>query len=60
MLAAGLHGYLLRRLAMAERFWCAAAALMLIDPNVVTDLIGYAMVAAAMAHQYATRTKEAA
>jgi TRAP-type uncharacterized transport system fused permease subunit len=55
-----LHGYLLRRLAMAERFWCAAAALMLIDPNVVTDLIGYAMVAAAMAHQYATRTKEAA
>lgn len=58
MLAGGLHGYLLRRLNMLERAWCVAAALMLIDPTVATDLLGYAMVAIALGYQYATRTKE--
>lgn len=60
MLAAGLHGYLVRRLAMYERVWCVAAALLLIDPGIVTDLIGYGLVAAAIAHQYTTRSKEVA
>ncbi len=60
MLAAGLHGYLVRRLAMYERAWCVAAALLLIDPGIVTDAIGYGLVVAAFAYQYATRTKEVA
>ncbi|MBL8706739.1 MAG: TRAP transporter permease [Rhodospirillales bacterium] len=60
MLAAGLHGYLVRRLAMYERVWCVAAALLLIDPGIVTDVIGYGLVGAAFAYQYATRTKEVA
>lgn len=60
MLAAGLHGYLVRRLAMYERAWCIVGALLLIDPGIVTDLIGYGLVAAALAYQYATRTKEVA
>jgi TRAP-type uncharacterized transport system fused permease subunit len=60
MLAAGLHGYLVRRLGMVERVWCVIASLLLIDPNIVTDIIGYGMIAAALAYQYATRTKEVA
>ncbi len=60
VLAAGLHGYLMRRLDLIERGWSVLAALMLIDPDGVTDLIGYAMVAAALAYQYAIRTKEVA
>jgi len=60
MLAAGLHGYLVRRLAMYERVWCVAAALLLIDPGIVTDVIGYGLVAAALTYQYTTRTKEVA
>jgi TRAP transporter 4TM/12TM fusion protein len=60
MLAAGLHGYLVRRLALPERLACVAVALMLIDPNLLTDAIGAAAVAAMLAYQFATRTKEAA
>ncbi len=60
MLAAGLHGYLVRRLVLPERLACVAVALMLIDPNLLTDAIGAAAVAAMLAYQFATRTKEAA
>ena len=51
VLAAGLHGYFLRRLDMWERGWCIAAALLLIDPGIVTDVAGYSMVAAILAWQ---------
>ncbi|MGQ0676020.1 MAG: TRAP transporter permease [Rhodospirillales bacterium] len=59
-LAAGLHGYFLRRLAGWERGWCVAAALLLIDPNIVTDLIGYGMAAMALAWQRFSRRQPAA
>jgi TRAP transporter 4TM/12TM fusion protein len=51
VLAAGLHGYFLRRLDVWERGWCVAAALLLIDPGIVTDVAGYSMVAAILAWQ---------
>jgi TRAP transporter 4TM/12TM fusion protein len=44
-LAAGLHGYLIRRLQLWEQAWFVVAAVLLVDPNVATDLIGYGMAA---------------
>ncbi|MBM3525281.1 MAG: DUF3394 domain-containing protein [Alphaproteobacteria bacterium] len=42
-LAAALHGYLRRGLVLWERGALLAAALLLIDPNWLTDLIGAAI-----------------
>ena len=39
-LAAGLEGYLFRRATWLERALFVAAALLLIDPRLVTDLLG--------------------
>jgi TRAP transporter 4TM/12TM fusion protein len=60
VLAAGLHGYFLRRLDMWERGWCIVAALLLIDPGIVTDVAGYSMVAAILAWQKFLRRLPAA
>jgi TRAP transporter 4TM/12TM fusion protein len=46
VLAAGLHGYFLRRCLMWERFVLVAAAIGLIDPNWYTDVAGAAAVVA--------------
>jgi TRAP transporter 4TM/12TM fusion protein len=46
VLAAGLHGYFLRRCQMWERFVLVAAAIGLIDPNWYTDVAGAAAVVA--------------
>jgi TRAP transporter 4TM/12TM fusion protein len=59
-LAAGLHGYFQHRLAGWERAWCIAAALLLIDPGIATDLVGYGMVAAMLAWQRFGRRQPAA
>ncbi len=50
-LAAGLEGYLLRSASWLERGLFVAAALLLIDPGVVTDLVGLGLFAAAVASQ---------
>ena len=42
-LAAGLHGYFLREVAMWERILLVAAAILLIKPGLMTDLIGAAL-----------------
>ncbi|MCK6453108.1 MAG: TRAP transporter permease [Alphaproteobacteria bacterium] len=59
ILAGGLHGYLLRRLALWEQGWLIVAAFLMVDPGVVTDLVGYAMAAGGLAYQYATRMRKA-
>jgi TRAP transporter 4TM/12TM fusion protein len=51
ILAAGLHGYFLRRCHMWERVVLVAAAIGLIDPNWLTDLAGAAAVIAIAAIQ---------
>jgi TRAP transporter 4TM/12TM fusion protein len=46
MLAAGLHGYLLTAMPYWQRGIAIAAALMLVAPELTTDLIGFALLAA--------------
>jgi TRAP-type uncharacterized transport system fused permease subunit len=50
-LAAGLEGYLLRPATWVERGLFLTAALLLIDPGLVTDLIGLALLAGAIGLQ---------
>ena len=50
-LAAGLEGYLLRSATWLERGLLLAAALLLIDPRLVTDLLGLLLLGLALAAQ---------
>jgi TRAP transporter 4TM/12TM fusion protein len=50
-LAAGLEGYLLRTASRLERAMFLAAGLLLIDPQLVTDLLGLALLGAALLAQ---------
>jgi TRAP transporter 4TM/12TM fusion protein len=50
-LAAGLEGYFLRTATRLERGMFLAAALLLIDPRLVTDLVGLGVLAAAVVSQ---------
>ncbi|HEX2482202.1 MAG TPA: C4-dicarboxylate ABC transporter permease, partial [Methylomirabilota bacterium] len=50
-LAAGLEGYLLRSATWLERGLLLAAALLLIDPQLVTDLLGFTLLGAALLGQ---------
>ena len=50
-LAAGLEGYLFRRATWLERALFVAAALLLIDPRLLTDLLGLGLIAIAIASQ---------
>ena len=43
-LAAGLHGYFLRRANVIERLLLVAAALSLIKPGLITDAVGVALI----------------
>jgi TRAP transporter 4TM/12TM fusion protein len=53
LLASGLFGYLLRPAAMWERFLLVAAALLLIKPGLLTDVIGLALAAVVIVVQLA-------
>jgi TRAP transporter 4TM/12TM fusion protein len=52
MLAAGLHGYLLRPLPHWQRGLAIAGALLLVAPELVTDIAGLALTAGVLAIQY--------
>jgi TRAP transporter 4TM/12TM fusion protein len=52
LLAAGLHGYLLRPMPHWQRAFAIVAALFLVAPDVRADLIGFALAAAVLAIQY--------
>jgi TRAP-type uncharacterized transport system fused permease subunit len=52
MLAAGLHGYLLRAMPYWERGIAIIAALLLVAPELMTDMIGLALMAGLLAFQY--------
>jgi TRAP-type uncharacterized transport system fused permease subunit len=51
MLAAGLHGYLLTAMPYWQRGIAITAALLLVAPELTTDLIGFALLAAILAAQ---------
>lgn len=50
-LAAGLHGYFIRRATLLDRALLVAAAFALIKPGIATDLLGAGLIAAAIAIQ---------
>jgi TRAP transporter 4TM/12TM fusion protein len=50
-LAAGMFGYLLREARIWERVLLVAAALLLIKPGLITDLIGFALLATVLVNQ---------
>ncbi|MBL8701342.1 MAG: DUF3394 domain-containing protein, partial [Alphaproteobacteria bacterium] len=60
LLAAGLHGYLLRPCALWESGLLVAAALLLIRPGLVTDLLGIGIAGGIVAFQVAQRRRAAA
>ena len=50
--ASALNGYLFRPIPLLIRVLCAAGGLLMLDPSTVTDLIGIAVLAAAVLSQY--------
>jgi TRAP-type uncharacterized transport system fused permease subunit len=54
LLAAGLHGYLIRSATLWERAVLIAAAFCLVKPDWLTDLIGFALLMVVAAAQFAT------
>jgi TRAP transporter 4TM/12TM fusion protein len=60
LLAAGLHGYLLRPATLWERAVLIAAAFSLVKPDWVSDLIGFSLLMVVAAAQFATPHRAAA
>src|SRR5690606_6658084 len=58
LLAAGLHGYLLRPARWWERLMLVAAALVLIDPGLMTDMIGLGLLLIVLVSQKLLRSPE--
>jgi TRAP-type uncharacterized transport system fused permease subunit len=59
LLAAGLHGYLLRACRLWESVALVVAALLLIKPGWITDLAGFGIAATILARQYLDRRRAA-
>lgn len=59
-LAAGLHGYFIRRATLLDRALLIAAAFALIKPGIATDLLGAGLIAAAVAIQLLLSKPQAA
>jgi TRAP-type uncharacterized transport system fused permease subunit len=58
LLAASLQGYLIRSATMWQRVVLFVAALCLIKPGWISDLIGLALLAMVLASQYLAKTRE--
>ena len=57
-LAAGMFGYLHRRALLWERILLLIAAILLIKPGLITDLIGFGLLAVVLVSQFALRRNE--
>jgi TRAP-type uncharacterized transport system fused permease subunit len=57
-LAAGLEGYMARKLGLPLRLAAVAGGLFLIDPGLVTDLIGIGLIAAVTVEQVIFRKQK--
>ena len=60
LLAAGLHGYFLRPATVWERAILIAAALSLVKPDWVSDIVGFGLLIVVGAAQFVTRGRSAA
>ena len=56
-LAAALNGYLFHKIPVVIRLLFAAGGIMMIDPNLTTDLIGFAVLAACVVFQRISQKK---
>ena len=52
MLAAGLHGFLARPMPYWQRAMAISAALLLVAPILLTDIVGFALMGLVVAAQY--------
>lgn len=59
-IAIGLEGFMIRKLPIWQRIVAVGAGLMMIDPGVVTDLIGIVLIGMIIALQYMGREKKTA
>jgi TRAP transporter 4TM/12TM fusion protein len=57
-LATGLEGWMFRKMHIIERLMTIAAGLLLIDPGLVTDLIGFALIAIVVVFQIVSRKRQ--
>ncbi|MDR3284238.1 MAG: FxsA family protein, partial [Treponema sp.] len=58
-LAAGLEGYMFKRVNVIERLMAIAGGLLLIDPGLITDGVGILLIAAVVVLQLIGRKKAA-
>ena len=58
--AAAMNGYLFRMMSWPARIVICAAGLMMMDPTVVTDIVGIVLLAAVVAWQYVGAKRQAA
>lgn len=58
--AAAMNGYLFRMMSWPARIIICAAGLMMMDPTVVTDIVGIVLLAAVVAWQYVGAKRQAA
>jgi TRAP transporter 4TM/12TM fusion protein len=59
-IAIGLEGYMWRRVNLVERLMAVAGGLLLIDPGLVTDIIGFCLILTVIFLQWAGRKKKSA
>jgi TRAP-type uncharacterized transport system fused permease subunit len=57
-LAAGMEGYLLRKVTVPFRLLAVAGGLLLINPSTITDIIGFGIVAFVIVIQIIGKRKE--
>ena len=58
-ISSALQGYLITNMNPVERILAAAAGLLLIDPNVITDVVGIALIASVVAWQIIKKRQNA-
>jgi TRAP-type uncharacterized transport system fused permease subunit len=59
LFAGGLHGYFLTKTNLWQRATLIVAGLLLIDPGLVTDIIGAVLAAVVIGAQYMSRPRKA-
>ena len=58
--AAGLEGFIIRKVGPLNRVWCIIGGLLMLIPGIVTDLIGLALLAIVIVFQIIENKKETA
>jgi TRAP transporter 4TM/12TM fusion protein len=57
-LASGIEGYMFRRMPVFERLMAIGGGLCLIDPGLITDIVGFSLIASVIVLQLITRNRD--